>query len=74
MVLSPLGWVDRTKMYSLILECGTYEVSTKQLTLCKLPIVACFHLKRFEHNAANKRQKIKNPVRFPEFIVRFFKC
>lgn len=50
-------------------NCGTYEVSTKQLTLRKLPIVACFHLKRFEHvNASNKRQKIKNPVRFPEFI------
>lgn len=50
-------------------NCGTYEVSTKQLTLRKLPIVACFHLKRFEHvNASNKRQKIKKPVRFPEFI------
>uniref|UniRef100_A0A914HDI6 USP domain-containing protein n=1 Tax=Globodera rostochiensis TaxID=31243 RepID=A0A914HDI6_GLORO len=50
-------------------NCGTYEVQHKQLTLRKLPIVACFHLKRFEHmNATMKRQKIKYPVRYPEFI------
>lgn len=49
-------------------NCGTYEESTKQLTLRKLPIVACFHLKRFEHTLAARRQKIKDPVKYPEFI------
>jgi len=55
-------------------NCGTYEESTKQLTLRKLPIIACFHLKRFEHIASTRRQdrvhrqKIKYPVRYPEFI------
>ncbi|KAI1727563.1 ubiquitin carboxyl-terminal hydrolase domain-containing protein [Ditylenchus destructor] len=49
-------------------NCGTYEESTKQLTLRKLPIVACFHLKRFEHTVSARRQKIKDPVKYPEFI------
>jgi len=48
--------------------CGSYEESTKQLTLRKLPIIACFHLKRFEHTASATRQKINNPVRYPELI------
>jgi len=26
-------------------NCGCYQESTKQLTMKKLPIVACFHLK-----------------------------
>lgn len=29
-------------------SCQSYQESTKQLTMKKLPIVACFHLKRFE--------------------------
>lgn len=49
-------------------NCDSYEESTKQLTLRKLPIVACFHLKRFEHTVAARRQKIKDPVKYPEFI------
>lgn len=49
-------------------NCGSYEESTKQLTLRKLPIVACFHLKRFEHTVTARRQKIKDPVKYPEFI------
>lgn len=52
--------------------CGSYEESTKQLTLRKLPIIACFHLKRFEHTASANRQKINNPIRYPEFIVGSF--
>uniref|UniRef100_A0A914DHB0 Ubiquitin carboxyl-terminal hydrolase n=2 Tax=Acrobeloides nanus TaxID=290746 RepID=A0A914DHB0_9BILA len=49
--------------------CGTYEESTKQLTLLKLPIVACFHLKRFEHSmTSSRRKKIRNKIRYPEFI------
>uniref|UniRef100_A0A183CI81 USP domain-containing protein n=1 Tax=Globodera pallida TaxID=36090 RepID=A0A183CI81_GLOPA len=38
-------------------NCGTYEVQHKQLTLRKLPIVACFHLKRFEHMNAEFSDK-----------------
>jgi len=49
-------------------NCGSYEESTKQLTLRKLPIIACFHLKRFEHTAAARRKKIKDAVKYPEFI------
>jgi ubiquitin carboxyl-terminal hydrolase 22/27/51 len=49
-------------------NCGTYELSTKQLTLRKLPIVACFHLKRFEHTANNERKKISSRVNFPAYI------
>lgn len=49
-------------------NCGTYELSTKQLTLRKLPIIACFHLKRFEHTANNVRRKISSRVDFPADI------
>ncbi|CAD5210219.1 unnamed protein product [Bursaphelenchus okinawaensis] len=49
-------------------SCGSYESATKRLTLKKLPLVACFHLKRFEHTLANRRKKIRIPVRFPEQI------
>lgn len=49
-------------------NCGTYEESVKQLTLKKLPIVACFHLKRFEHTLSARRQKIRDPIKYPEFI------
>ncbi|CAJ1081188.1 ubiquitin carboxyl-terminal hydrolase 22-like [Xyrichtys novacula] len=44
--------------------CHSYQESTKQLTMKKLPIVACFHLKRFEHSA-KLRQKITTYVSFP---------
>ncbi|KAL4663206.1 hypothetical protein H8959_021002 [Pygathrix nigripes] len=36
--------------------CHSYQESTKQLTMKKLPIVACFHLKRFEHSAKLRRK------------------
>ena len=49
-------------------RCGTYEAATKQLSLKTLPIIACFHLKRFEHTVLNKRKKIHSVVRFPEQI------
>ena len=39
------------------------QVSTKRLTVKKLPIVTCFHLKRFEHSLCSK--KITNLVKFP---------
>uniref|UniRef100_A0A673XVZ4 Ubiquitin carboxyl-terminal hydrolase n=1 Tax=Salmo trutta TaxID=8032 RepID=A0A673XVZ4_SALTR len=44
--------------------CHSYQESTKQLTMKKLPIVACFHLKRFEHSA-KLRRKIITYVSFP---------
>jgi len=45
-------------------RCHSYQESTKQLTLNKLPIVCCFHLKRFEHT--NKaRRKIPTYIQFP---------
>ncbi|XP_057566831.1 ubiquitin carboxyl-terminal hydrolase 22-like [Hippopotamus amphibius kiboko] len=44
--------------------CHRYRESTKQLAMKKLPIVACFHLKRFEHSAKLWR-KITTYVSFP---------
>ncbi|KAI6184228.1 Ubiquitin carboxyl-terminal hydrolase [Aphelenchoides bicaudatus] len=49
-------------------RCGTYVTATKQLSLKTLPMIACFHLKRFEHTVFNKRKKIHSVVRFPEQI------
>ncbi|KAL4240000.1 Ubiquitin carboxyl-terminal hydrolase 22 [Mactra antiquata] len=46
-------------------NCGNYQESTKQLTMKKLPIVACFHLKRFEHSTGYHK-KISTYVSFPE--------
>ncbi|XP_058139313.2 ubiquitin carboxyl-terminal hydrolase 22 isoform X1 [Dasypus novemcinctus] len=44
--------------------CHSYQESTKQLTMKRLPVVACFHLKRFEHSA-KLRRKITTYVSFP---------
>ncbi|KAM5195159.1 LOW QUALITY PROTEIN: ubiquitin carboxyl-terminal hydrolase 51 [Hipposideros larvatus] len=44
--------------------CQSYQESTKQLTMKKLPIVACFHLKRFEHSG-KQRRKINTLISFP---------
>lgn len=41
-----LGSNEKAKCYN----CGSYEESTKQLTMKTLPIVVCFHLKRFQHS------------------------
>ncbi|XP_027287819.1 ubiquitin carboxyl-terminal hydrolase 51 [Cricetulus griseus] len=45
-------------------RCQSYQESTKQLTMKKLPIVACFHLKRFEH-LGKQRRKINTFISFP---------
>ncbi|XP_066105578.1 ubiquitin carboxyl-terminal hydrolase 51 isoform X2 [Saccopteryx bilineata] len=45
-------------------NCQSYQESTKQLTMKKLPIVACFHLKRFEH-LGKQRRKINTFISFP---------
>ncbi|XP_076419069.1 ubiquitin carboxyl-terminal hydrolase 27-like [Peromyscus maniculatus bairdii] len=44
--------------------CQSYQESTKQLTMKKLPVVACFHFKRFEHSA-KQRRKITTYISFP---------
>lgn len=46
-------------------HCHSYQESTKQLTMKKLPLVACFHLKRFEHSTGYHK-KISTYVSFPE--------
>ena len=47
--------------------CKAYQESTKQLTMKKLPIVASFHLKRFEHSS-RLHKKISTRVAFPEHL------
>ncbi|KAF4517421.1 hypothetical protein B566_EDAN005030 [Ephemera danica] len=47
--------------------CQSYQESTKQLTMKKLPVVASFHLKRFEHS--NRfHKKISSFIAFPEHL------
>ncbi|XP_050390499.1 ubiquitin carboxyl-terminal hydrolase 22 isoform X3 [Patella vulgata] len=46
-------------------KCQCYQESTKQLTMKKLPVVACFHLKRFEHSTGYHK-KISTFVSFPD--------
>ncbi|XP_040563264.1 ubiquitin carboxyl-terminal hydrolase 22 [Lepeophtheirus salmonis] len=48
-------------------NCQTYQESTKQLTMKKLPIVASFHLKRFEHSS-RFHKKISTRIAFPEIL------
>jgi len=48
-------------------HCERHQESTKQLTLQKLPVVASFHLKRFEHSS-RLHKKITTRVDFPEII------
>lgn len=46
-------------------NCNSYQESTKQLSMGTLPIVASFHLKRFEHNTQVNR-KISTSIEFPD--------
>ncbi|KAK6644576.1 hypothetical protein RUM43_000843 [Polyplax serrata] len=46
-------------------NCKNYQESTKQLTMKKLPVVASFHLKRFEHSS-RLHKKISTFISFPE--------
>uniref|UniRef100_T1G9Z9 USP domain-containing protein n=1 Tax=Megaselia scalaris TaxID=36166 RepID=T1G9Z9_MEGSC len=46
--------------------CKTYEESTKQFSIRTLPIVASFHLKRFEHSTSLQvDKKISTYISFP---------
>lgn len=47
-------------------KCGTHCPATKQMSLSKLPLVICFHLKRFKHDTEST--KIFTPVTFPEVL------
>lgn len=44
-------------------QCGVGSTAVKQLSLCRLPPVLCFQLKRFEHNAT-LGTKIETRVKF----------
>lgn len=47
--------------------CKSTNDAKKQLTMKNLPIVCCFHLKRFEHS--NKiHKKISTHISFPEIL------
>lgn len=48
-------------------KCNSHQESTKQLTMQKLPVVASFHLKRFEHSS-RLHKKITTRVNFPEVL------
>jgi len=48
-------------------KCNSHQESTKQLTMQKLPVVASFHLKRFEHSS-RLHKKITTRVDFPEIV------
>jgi ubiquitin carboxyl-terminal hydrolase 22/27/51 len=46
-------------MYNMLSQT---QESTKKLSIKKLPIVTCFHLKRFEHSLRSR--KIANYIQF----------
>lgn len=46
--------------------CGSSSAALKQLSFRRLPLVLCFHVKRFEHGGAAQRpRKLDVPLRFP---------
>lgn len=50
-------------------KCQSYQESTKQLSMKKLPIVASFHLKRFEHSKHRPlHKKISTFISFPLYL------
>ncbi|XP_067932350.1 ubiquitin carboxyl-terminal hydrolase 22-like [Watersipora subatra] len=46
-------------------QCSLHRESTKQLSMKKLPLVCCFHLKRFEHSIGFHK-KINTLISFTE--------
>ncbi|KAI0496577.1 hypothetical protein KFK09_022897 [Dendrobium nobile] len=50
-------------------HCQVKQESIKQLSIRKLPLVACFHIKRFEHSLQrNMAKKIDRYVQFPFYL------
>ncbi|XP_022667486.1 ubiquitin carboxyl-terminal hydrolase 22-like isoform X1 [Varroa jacobsoni] len=47
-------------------SCHSYQESTKQLTMKKLPIVVSFHLKRFRREQSTK--KVSTRIKFPQYL------
>ncbi|XP_078430719.1 ubiquitin-specific protease 22 [Wolffia australiana] len=47
-------------------NCNLRQESLKQMSIRKLPFVACFHIKRFEHSSAKKTtRKVDRYLQFP---------
>lgn len=46
--------------------CGSNAAAMKQMSVRRLPLVLCFHVKRFEHGGSAQRpKKLDVPMRFP---------
>ena len=65
LTLDRKGWEplpQTTDQSHFLMFQNIFQESTKQLTMRQLPIVASFHLKRFEHSSRyNMRVMIQNP-------------
>ncbi|KAF2882043.1 hypothetical protein ILUMI_24143 [Ignelater luminosus] len=48
-------------------SCQSYQESTKQFTMRTLPVVLCFHLKRFQH-LNDLEKKVSTKIKFPELL------
>lgn len=50
-------------------HCQVKQESLKQMSFTKIPLVACFHIKRFEHSLKRKMaKKIDRYVQFPFYL------
>jgi ubiquitin carboxyl-terminal hydrolase 22/27/51 len=50
-------------------RCQTRQESIKQMSIRKVPLVLCFHIKRFEHSTSrNTSRKVDRYVQFPFFL------
>ncbi|KAG0605374.1 hypothetical protein M758_9G053500 [Ceratodon purpureus] len=50
-------------------RCQTRQESIKQMSIRKVPLVLCFHIKRFEHSSSrNTSRKVDRYVQFPFFL------